>query len=254
MTAILSLARHTLLDALRERLLHTLGVFLLILFGASRLLEPLALGEGRRVTLDLGLALVSLSGLLLVLFLGSRALQREIERRTILLLLARPIRRAEFLAGKYLGMLAVTGIALCGMLALLGLVLWASGHGLTAGLLAVGYFALLELAILCAWSLALTGAAGPAAAGAALIALFVAGRLAPSLLETAAMLPPAAAALAGALFRMLPRLDLCAAGFEAAHGATLPAQAFLWAGLHALLYCTALLLLALLILRRREFA
>lgn len=254
MTAIWSLARHTLLDALRERIFRALAGYLVLLFAAAQLLRPLALGEGRRVTLDLGLALVSLAGLLLVLLLGARALQREIERRTILVLLARPIGRATLLAGKFLGMWAVTAIALAGMLVILGGVLWACGYGLTPGLLPVAYFGLLELALLCALSLLLANLAGPALAGGALLALFVAGRLAPSLLEAARLLPetPLAPLLAAA-FRLLPRLDLFTAGVAGLHGATLTPAHYLWAGGYALAYVTAVLLLALLALRRREF-
>jgi ABC-type transport system involved in multi-copper enzyme maturation permease subunit len=254
MTAVLSLARHTLLDALRERVFRTLAVFLLVLFAAAQLVKPLALGEGRRVTLDLGLGLVSLAGLLLVLFLGPRAVQREIERRTILVLLARPLRRGELLLGKYLGMWAVTAIALAGMFLILGLVLLLSGYGLPQALPAAGLLAALELGVLCALSLLVTSLAGPALAGVVLLALFIAGRLAPSLLDAARLLPDAPAALLGALFRLLPRLDLFTAGLEAVHGATLPAGVLLWAAAYALLYSAAILLIALLVLRRREFA
>lgn len=255
MSAIGSLARHTLVDALRERIFRALAGYLLLVFGAAHLLRPLALGEGRRVTLDLGLALVSLAGVLLVVLLGTRALQREIEQRTILVLLARPIARAELLLGKFFGMWAVTGVALAGMLLILGLVLWSCGYGPTPGLLSVACFALLELAILCALSLLLTNLAGPAVAGGALLALFAAGRLAPSLLEAVRMMPdsPLAPLLTGA-FRLLPRLDLYTAGLAGLHGASLPAASYFWAAGYALFYCAAILLLALLALRRREFA
>ena len=59
MTPITSLARHTFVDALRERAYLVLGIFLVIMLAASRLLSPLALGEGRRVTLDLGLGAIA---------------------------------------------------------------------------------------------------------------------------------------------------------------------------------------------------
>jgi Cu-processing system permease protein len=254
MSATLSLAHHTLLDALRERIFRTLALFVILLFGVAQLVKPLALGEGRRVTLDIGLGLVTLAGLLLVVFLGTRAVQREIERRTILVLLARPVRRCEFLLGKYLGMLAVTGIALGGMLVLLALVLWGSGYGLEGGLLVAGLFAFFELAILCALSLVLTTLASPALAACGLLAAFVAGHLAPSLLATSALAPGSVVGgIARTLFQVVPRLDLYNVTLEVVHGTPVTAAAGIWAGAYAVLYSAAALLAALLVLRRREF-
>jgi ABC-type transport system involved in multi-copper enzyme maturation permease subunit len=254
MSAVLSLAHHTLLDALRERIFRTLALFVIVLFGVAQVVKPLALGEGRRVTLDIGLTLVTLAGLLLVLFLGARAVQREIERRTILVLLACPVRRGEFLLGKFLGMLAVVGIALAGMLVLLALVLWASGYGFEGGLLVAGLFALFELAILCALSLGLTAVASPVLAACGLLAAFVAGHLAPSLLATSALASGSVAgALARSLFQVVPRFDLYNVTLEVVHGTPVTAGAVLWAGAYAVLYSGAALLAALLVLRRREF-
>jgi ABC-type transport system involved in multi-copper enzyme maturation permease subunit len=254
MTAVLSLAHHTLLDALRERIFRTLAAFLVVLFGVSQLVKPLALGEGWRVTLDLGLALISLSGLLLVLFLATHAIQRECERRTILVLLSRPVRRGEFLLGKYLGMLAVVGLAVMGMLAILTLVLAVSGETVRPALALAGGFAYLELVILCALGLLLTTLAGPALAGFALCALFVAGHLAPSLLAMVNLSPGPLSLGVRALAHIIPRLDLYELGPEVVHGSALAVGDVLWAVAYAILYATACLLLALLIFRRREFA
>jgi ABC-type transport system involved in multi-copper enzyme maturation permease subunit len=247
MTPILSLAHHTLLDALRERLLRTLALFLAVLVLAARLAGPLALGEGERVTRDLGLALLSLFGFLLVLLLGTRMVQKEVEGRTILLLLARPLRRGEFLVGKYLGLLAVVGIGLAGMLAILAGVLALSGYGVDGALVLAGLYVFLELAIVSALALLLAACSSPLLAAFLLLALYVAGHLIHGLLDMARIVTqPALAQALRAAFYLLPRLDL--------FGGAAPLGALPWAATYALLYATGLILLALIAFRRREFS
>jgi Cu-processing system permease protein len=247
MTPILSLAHHTLLDALRERLLRTLALFLAVLLLAARLVGPLALGEGERVTRDLGLGLLSLFGFLLVLLLGTRMVQKEVEGRTILLLLARPLRRGEFLFGKYLGLLAVVGTGMAGMLAILAGVLALSGYGVDGALVLAGLYAFLELAIVSAVALLLAACSSPLLAAFLLLALYVAGHLIHGLLEMARIVrQPALAEVLRAAFYLLPRLDL--------YGGTASLGALPWAAAYALLYATGLILLALIAFRRREFS
>ncbi|MFH1143095.1 MAG: ABC transporter permease subunit [Candidatus Eisenbacteria bacterium] len=253
MRTVLSLARHTLIDALRERVFSALGLFLIVFMILARLIDPLALGEGRRITIDLGLTLMTLFGLLLILLLGTRVVQKEIDRKTILLLLARPVRRGEFLLGKFLGSLAVTGAGLAGMLALLALVLAVSGFHFDLSLAVAGYFAFLELAIVCALSMLLTVFTSPALASFFLLGLFTGGHLAPSLLDAARLLPGAGARVLEALFLLIPRLDLYRYSLEVVHGVRPSGPEVAWATAYALLYSTAALLLALLVFRRREF-
>jgi len=255
MQAILSLARNTLVDALRERVYRTLGLFLIVLLGVTRLLDPLALGEGRRVTLDLGLTLTSLFGFLLVLMLGTRVVQKEIERKTILLLLARPISRAEFLLGKFFGIVAVVGSGLLGMLLILAAVLWISGYGVTGALAIAGVYAFLELFIVAALSMLLTVFTSPVLSSFFLLGLFVAGHLSPSLLEMARLLPNAVAARGvEVVFLLVPRFDLYSYTLEAVHGWMPSPGELLWAVAYALFYATAALLVALLVFRRRQFS
>ncbi len=255
MTAILSLARHTLLDALRARVLRTLAVFLVLLLGAARLLSPLALGEGRRVTLDLGLGFVALFGFLLVLLLGTRLVQNEVEQRTILILLARPLHRLEFLVGKFGGLVAVIAVGLSSMLAILALVLSVSGYAYDISLAVAGYYAFLELVIVGALSMLLTVFTSPLLASCFLVGLYIAGHLSTSLLEMARLVPSAfAARLLEGAFYLLPRLDLYSRTLEVVHGVPARPAELLWATTYAVLYATAALLLSWLIFRRREFA
>jgi len=253
--AVLSLARHTLVDAFRERAFRGLSLFLLVLLGVARLIGPLALGEGRRITLDVGLTLITLFGLFLILTLGTRSVQKEVEQKTILMLLARPVRRGEFVLGKFFGSVAVVATGLSGMLAILAGVLLLSGYEFNGSLAVAGYYAFLELVIVSALSMLLTVFTSPVLAAFFLLGLFVAGHLAPSLLEMARLLPGGAAARAlESLLLVVPRLDLYRYGAEVVHGIRAPASQVAWATLYAGLYSAAALLLGILAFRRREFS
>ncbi len=255
MTAVLSLARHTFLDALREKALLVLGLFGATLLVLSRLLSPLALGEARRVTLDVGLGLIAACGFLLIAVLGTRMVHKEIDRKTILVLLAKPIRRVEFLTGKFLGLVGVVAVAVGGMTLLLAGVLALSGYAVDGSLAVAGYYAFLELFVLAALTMVLMAFTSPVLATFFLVGLLIVGHLATSLIDLAALLPdPAAGRVLRLVFYLLPRLDLYSYTLEVVHGAAVSSAQLLWATTYALAYAAGALLLGLVVFRAREFS
>ena len=124
---VLLIARNTYREATRDRLLAGVIGAGVLLLAVTQLLSPLAMGEGRRLTIDLGLSGISLLGLLVVLLVGTSLVAKELERRTIFNLLSRPISRPSYLVGKWVGLSATLwtvalamGLALCALLAARG--------------------------------------------------------------------------------------------------------------------------------------
>jgi hypothetical protein len=103
LTRIATIALNTYREAVRARLL--LGVFALGLATSaySLVVAALSLHNEQRVIADLGAAASSLYGVIIAIVLGSTSLYRELEYRTVFPILSRPIRRWEYLVGKYLG-------------------------------------------------------------------------------------------------------------------------------------------------------
>jgi ABC-type transport system involved in multi-copper enzyme maturation permease subunit len=121
------IAHNTFREATRDRLLAGVIGAGMVLLAATQLLSPLAMGEGRRLTVDLGLSGISWLGLLVVLLVGTSLVAKELERRTIFNLLSRPISRPSYLVGKWVGLSATLwtvvlsmGLGLCALLALRG--------------------------------------------------------------------------------------------------------------------------------------
>lgn len=103
MTRIAAVALNTFREAVRDRVLYgVLGVATFVLF-FTLVLAEVSLDQERRVVLDVGLASISLFSVVVAVFLGSSLLYKEIERKTLYVILPKPIRRYEFLLGKYLG-------------------------------------------------------------------------------------------------------------------------------------------------------
>jgi ABC-type transport system involved in multi-copper enzyme maturation permease subunit len=106
----LAIAGTTIREALRERLLHNLLVFAVVLVAASLTISQLTLGEQHRIIADVGTSATQVFGTLIAVFLGVGLVSREIDRRTCYAALARPVSRAGFVVGKYLGLLATLAL------------------------------------------------------------------------------------------------------------------------------------------------
>lgn len=124
MTRVLAIAANTVREALRERLLYNLFAFAAVLTVASLTISRLTLGEQFRIIADIATSSTQLVGILISVFVGVALVSREIDRRTAYAMLARPVSRAEFVAGKFLGLLATAGLNLLAMAAVSALVLF----------------------------------------------------------------------------------------------------------------------------------
>lgn len=105
-----AIGRVTFLEILRDRILYTIVLVALLLFGVSLLASQLTFIGPNRVMLDIGLAAVTVAVSAIGIFLGSSALNREFERRTAYVALSRPITRAHFLCGKFSGVAAALSL------------------------------------------------------------------------------------------------------------------------------------------------
>ncbi len=149
-------AVNTFREAIRDRVLYNLIFFALLMIGAAILVGQISIGIDRLVIVNLGLSAISLIGLVMAIFIGVGLVSKEMERRTLYSLLARPIRRWEFLLGKYGGLLLTlvvnTGFMTLGLAAAL---FYVSGPFVRtdALILVAVYFILLALAVVTALAL-----------------------------------------------------------------------------------------------------
>ena len=164
MTPVLAIARNTVREAVRERIALVAVAFGVALIAASQVLSPLALGVGPKLVTDFGLAGSSLLATLLAITLGSTLLHKELERRTVYAIMAKPIRRAEFLLGKFAGLWITTALLLVGMTLILLAVVRLSYGGTPWNIFGAVALSVVELGIVTALVVlfsAFTTPAGP---------------------------------------------------------------------------------------------
>lgn len=121
MRRIVAIAVNTYREAVRDRVLYVVTALACAVLISTLAMAELALDQQRRVVTDLGLATISIFSVLVAVFLGSSLLFKEIERKTLYVILPKPIHRWEFLVGKFLGitLTVATFIALMGSIQLM---------------------------------------------------------------------------------------------------------------------------------------
>src|SRR5277367_6797561 len=121
-------AINTFREAVRDRVLYNLIFFAFLMIGAAILVGQISIGIERLVIINLGLSAISLFGLVMAIFIGVGLVSKEIEKRTLYSLLAKPIRRWEFIAGKYGGLLLTLAVNTAFMTLGLAAALYYVGH------------------------------------------------------------------------------------------------------------------------------
>jgi ABC-type transport system involved in multi-copper enzyme maturation permease subunit len=140
------IASNVFREVFRERALYLLGFYTVALLLASRLLPELSAGMAdRKILPDVGLAGIQILGLVLAIFVGTGLVNREIEKRTLLVLMAKPVSRSEFLVGKHIGLSAVLAVLVAAMGAIYIIVLEVMkiGYPKQATLIAIAFLWLL---------------------------------------------------------------------------------------------------------------
>lgn len=117
---IKAIAVNTFKEAIRDKILYNLLIFTIIIIAASVLVGRLTIGEDQRVIKDIGLASISLFGMLMATFVGTSLVHKEIQKKTIYTILSKPIKRYQFIMGKYCGLL----LTICVNVAIMTIVLF----------------------------------------------------------------------------------------------------------------------------------
>src|SRR3954471_20318479 len=146
MNSIAVIAMNAFRETIRDKILYNLVLFAVGLILFSILLGDWSVFARETVIEDFTLAVMSLSGLLMSIFVGIGLIQKEIQRKTILTLLAKPLPRWHFIVGKYLGLLIVLGVNLLIMTLVFFLLLRAINVRPTASLLTAIYLIFMEMA------------------------------------------------------------------------------------------------------------
>jgi ABC-type transport system involved in multi-copper enzyme maturation permease subunit len=254
-------------ESVRDKVLYNLVLFAVVLIAASYLIGQLTAGQDVKIIKDLGLAATSIFGLFIAVFIGIGLVSKEVERRSIYGLIAKPIERYQLVIGKYFGLILTLAVNLTVMAfalyAVLAVMAWLTdplvagvwdAPALDPALLQAVVLIFVELAIVTAIALFFSTFSTPMLSAAMTVALFIAGRLSQDLRHFNDVVESGAAAtLAQALYWLLPNLAPFDVRMQVVHGISVSFGYVALTAAYGVVYVAALLVLATVIFSRRDF-
>jgi len=249
-------ALNTFREAVRDRVLYNLVFFALLMMAAAIAVGQISIGIEQTVIVSLGLSAISVIGLLISVFIGVALVSKEMDKRTLYALLAKPVRRWEFLLGKFAGLVLTLAVNTAAMALGLLLVMICMKHSLErsdAVVLVAVYFILLKLALIVALALLFSCFTTPLLAILFTVGLYIVGLYVQELRDLPVeVMSPAMAAFTRWLSYLLPNFENFNVMAMAAHGRAVPGALILQNTLYTVVYCTIVLTAAAAVFSRRN--
>ena len=254
MRRIAVIALNTFKENLRDKILYNLVIFALLLTGSSVLLGTLTWGEQVKIMKDIGLASMNLFGVLIAIFIGIGLVAKELERRTIYSIIAKPVPRYQFLLGKYIGLMLTLFVNMAFMLVGFLLMLLFVGVGFDSALWKAIGLIFVELLVITAVAVLFSTFTTPTLSGTFTLAIYVIGSLTDDLRELGRKLSSGPAdAILDSLYYALPNLQYFNVKGQAVHAMPIEPSYVLSAAAYGVGYTAAVLVLACAIFQRRDF-
>jgi Cu-processing system permease protein len=254
-------------ESIRDRVPYNLVVFAVLLIGSSFLLGQLTAGQDVKIIKDLGLAATSVFGLFIAIFIGIGLVSKEVERRSIYGLLAKPISRPQLIVGKYAGLVLTLAVNVAVMTfafyVVLAYLTWTTAPafrsawdapGLDPALLKAIFLIFIELMLITAVALFFSTFSTPLLSAALTFGLYLVGHFNADLrnFEQVVKSRPAAWLTRG-LYHLLPDLSAFDVKTEVVHGIPVSVGYLALTAGYGVLYIAVLLLVSTLIFARRDF-
>jgi ABC-type transport system involved in multi-copper enzyme maturation permease subunit len=252
---IWAVASNTFREVMRDRIFFILVFYAVVMFGAWRLLPEISGGATDKILADIGPTSASLLGVIVAIFVGTNLINKEIEKRTVFVLVTKPINSAEFIFGKHLGLATVLAILVTGMSAIyIALLSLAHLDFQLVPLLLTAVFLFLELCLITAAALLFGVFTSPILATLLTFSLYLAGHLSEGMVKLAGVTKnPSFQKMTDNLYLVLPDLSRLDLKNDAVYG-VVPQADVLWTNAgYALVYTVALLVVTTVVFSRREF-
>jgi len=265
--AIRSVAVNVFRESVRDRVPYNLVLFAVLLIASSYLIGQLTAGQDVKIIKDLGLAATSVFGLFISIFIGIGLVSKEVEKRSIYALLSKPVSRAQFIAGKYAGLVLTLAVNVTVMAVafyiILGYMVWTEPPTIRAGwdapgtdpaLLKALFLIFIELMLVTAIAVFFSTFSTPLLSAALTFGIYVAGHFNADLKNFDRVVSSKTAALlARGAYHVLPDFSAFDVKTEVVHGLPVPFGYMASTAAYGLAYVAGLLLVATFIFSRRDF-
>ncbi|MEW6364564.1 MAG: ABC transporter permease [Acidobacteriota bacterium] len=252
--AVRAIAVNSFREMIRDKILYLLLFFGLLLIVVSRVISWLTVGAEIKIIIDVGLAAISVFGVLLATFIGISIVHKEIERKTVYTIVSKPIHRYEFIAGKFLGLAWTLLLVLALMSAMLQVAIYLkTGHG-NYPVLRACFLIYFEMLIVVAIAILFSSFSTPILSFLLTLGFYLVGHLSYGLIDLAAKVTSRTSqATLWILYYLLPNLENFNLKAAAVHGLPVPSGFVLTAVAYSFVYASILLLLSIVIFRKRDF-
>lgn len=252
-THITALAVSTFRETVRDRIFYLVAVFGFVMLASTAVLSPLTVGAQGKIMSDVGLASMVVFGLLVVIFVGSNMVHKEMDKGTIMTILSKPIGRREYLMGKFVGL----NLTLLVMLAVMGviflLMLFMAPGTFSFRFLGAFYLTFLELMLINAVVILFSTCVSPVLAAVFTLGAFMVGHLSESIRDFGQLQGGVIQQrISEIVYYMTPNLEIFNIRGALVHGDALSGQHLLLATVYGLAWTGLLLLLAGAIFARKE--
>ena len=252
---VFTIANNGFKEVIRDRILYFIGFFSLLLILAQRIIPEIAAGTHEKILLDVGIGAINILSVIIAIFVGTALINKEIEKRTLLMLIPKPISRAELILGKHLGLTAVLGVTVAIMMGIyLAMLSLSKIDYPTTALLVAGVYLLLQLALITAVAILFGVFTSSILATLLSFGVYLMGHFSEDLVELGKLSENASIeSLTTSLYLVLPNLSRLDLKNEAVYG-LLPSSGELAAhAAYGLLYTALLLIISMMVFAQKEF-
>lgn len=251
---ILIIAKNTFREAIRDKVLYNLVLFVLLITASAVFLGELTDGEEARTIVNLGLNAMLLFGVFISIFVGVGLVSKEIEKRTVFAIFAKPVHRSEFIVGKYLGLCLTLLVNVVVMGIGVSIALIYVGGSMVISIWCAIFLIFLELVIITAVAILFSSFSSPSLSALLTFFVFIIGHMSSSLRDLAAVMGSrSASVIFEIIYYIFPNLAHFSFRTESAHGLVPSPTILVGATLYAFVYIAILLTFSILIFSRRNF-
>lgn len=250
-----TIATNVFWEVIRDRVLYLIGLFALLMAAAVRLIPELAAQTERQIILDVGLAAIAILALVVTVFISTGLVNKELEKRTVYILIAKPLSRTELIIGKHIGLSAVLAVLVAAMTVIYFAILSLSQIDYPPGSIAIAaVFLFFQFSLLTAVGIVFGVFTSSLLATLLTFGVYLMGNLSRDLVELGKLSENAGIEnFMKALYVVLPDLARLDFKNDAIYGQIPPAGTLAANAVYALLYIVVLLSIAIGVFSRREF-
>ena len=252
---VFTIAHNSFKEVIRDRILYFIGFFTLLLLLGQRIIPEIAAGTHEKILLDFGIGAIAILSVIVAIFVGTTLINKEIEKKTLLMLIPKPVSRAELIVGKHLGLTAVLGVTITMMMTIYLVTLSLNNIAYpTQALIVAGIYLSIELALIVAVAILFGVFTSSILATLLSFGVYLMGHFSEDLVELGKLSKNAnIESLTTSLYLVLPNLSRLDLKNEAVYGLLPNTSELLSHALYGLLYTSLLLIISIMIFTQKEF-